>query len=92
MITMRIEETTDVTVCGKKVWISGQDNMQFGNFWEECNKSGFTAKLKEAANADSCTKSKIMGVSRVEEGRITEHSIFTWQQKQRKRRAVSHLL
>ena len=49
-ISVRIEEHVAFKVCGKKVWISGQDNSQFERFWKEAHVSGMVQRLKEATN------------------------------------------
>lgn len=68
MIQIRVEEKPAFFVSGVKVWISGQDNELFGTFWKECNENGTTETLKKASSnpMKNVTKSKIMGVSRVE--------------------------
>lgn len=68
MIKVRVEEKPSFTVSGTKVWISGQDNEQFGAFWNECNSNGVTEALKKASSdpSNNVTGSRIMGVSRVE--------------------------
>ncbi len=64
---MRIEDHKSFKVCGKKVWISGQDNSQFEKFWSEAHRSGMVQELKAATNpAKNVTKSDILGVSCVE--------------------------
>ena len=66
-ISVRIEEHVAFKVCGKKVWISGQDNSQFERFWKEAHVSGMVQRLKEATNpSENVTGSDILGVSCVE--------------------------
>lgn len=66
-VDMRIEDHKSFKVCGKKVWIGGQDNSQFEKFWSEAHKSGMVQELKEATNpAKNVTKSDVLGVSCVE--------------------------
>lgn len=66
-ISVRIEEQPSFKVCGKKVWISGQDNSQFETFWDEAHKSGMVQELKNATDVEAnVTKSDILGVSCVE--------------------------
>ena len=66
-ISVRIVEHEAFKVCGKKAWISGQDNSQFAKFWDEAHTSGMVQELKNATNpAENITKSDILGVSCVE--------------------------
>ena len=65
MCTVRIIEKPSFFVYGKKVWISGQHNEEFADFWKEAHSSGLIDKLRE------CTKPVVMekallGISRVE--------------------------
>ena len=54
MIELRVETHNAFTVCGKKTWISGQDNDLFGCFWEECHADGTVNLLRTTArNADN---------------------------------------
>lgn len=68
MINIRIEEMPSFEIVGKKIWISGQDNEQFGVFWEESNKNGFINILRELRESipGPITKSHVFGVSCVE--------------------------
>ncbi|MBP3337877.1 MAG: GyrI-like domain-containing protein [Lachnospiraceae bacterium] len=67
-IDIRIEEHKAFKVCGKKTWISGQDNSQFENFWKDAHESGMVQELKNATNPSvNVTKSDILGVSCVEQ-------------------------
>ncbi|MBE5962059.1 MAG: GyrI-like domain-containing protein [Lachnospiraceae bacterium] len=65
MVEVRIEEKPEFRVCGKKVWISGQNNEEFSVFWKEARETGLVERLKhimcECAMERSC-----IGVSRVE--------------------------
>lgn len=66
-ISVRVIEQDAFKVCGKKVWISGQDNSQFADFWAEAHRTGMVQELKNATNpAENVTKSDILGVSCVE--------------------------
>ena len=66
-ISVRMVEHEAFKVCGKKAWISGQDNSQFAKFWDEAHASGMVQELKNATNpAENITKSDILGVSCVE--------------------------
>ncbi|NLG25205.1 MAG: hypothetical protein GX558_07595, partial [Clostridiales bacterium] len=65
MVEIRIEEKRAFSAAGRKVWISGQDNGQFGRFWAESNGNGLVARLKRLADGDVMGRS-VFGVSRVE--------------------------
>ena len=66
-VSVRIEKHEAFKVCGRKVWISGQDNSQFAKFWEKAHASGMMQELKCATNpVENVTKSNILGVSCVE--------------------------
>lgn len=47
-VGVRIEEHKAFKVCGRKVWIIGQDDSQFASFWEKAHASGMVQKLKGA--------------------------------------------
>lgn len=64
--TVRIERKPSFGVIGKSVWISGQDNEQFGAFWSEAHKSGLVSRLKALSNGGRATNADIFGVSCVE--------------------------
>ncbi|MDD3244022.1 MAG: GyrI-like domain-containing protein [Eubacteriales bacterium] len=68
MIEVRVESKPAFAVAGKKVWISGQDNEQFGRFWAEANSGGLTDRLRALAGnvPGAVTKSSVFGVSCVE--------------------------
>lgn len=68
MIELRIEKKPAFRVVGAKTWISGQDNDQFGVFWNEAEKSGLIAKLHSVMSdvGESVTKSGVFGISCVE--------------------------
>ena len=51
MIELRVETHNAFTVCGKKTWISGQDNDLFGCFGEEY---GSTACIWDEISAIVC--------------------------------------
>ena len=65
MIEPRVETHNAFTVCGKKTWISGQDNDLFGCFWEECHADGTVNLLRTTAKPE-ITNSSVIGVSCVE--------------------------
>ncbi|MDD2648087.1 MAG: hypothetical protein PHI27_11915 [Eubacteriales bacterium] len=46
MVEVRIAELDSFEAVGKKVWISGQDNSQFGAFWSACHEDGTIAALR----------------------------------------------
>ncbi len=54
-MNIKIERKPTFSVCGKKVWITGQHNEEFGDFWNECNSSGFSERLKEASSTRRAT-------------------------------------
>ncbi len=65
---VRIVEKLAFYVIGPKVWIGGQDNELFGQFWEECKASGMLTALNSlnAGKTGVQTGSSLLGVSRVE--------------------------
>lgn len=65
MIEFRLETHGAFDVCGKRTWISGQDNSLFGRFWDVCHDDGTVDMLKAAAKPE-ITKAPIIGVSCVE--------------------------
>ena len=68
VINVRIEEKPSFKIVGRKIWISGQENEQFGVFWEESHKNGLINKLRELRNNTPglITGSYVFGVSCVE--------------------------
>lgn len=64
-IELRLESHRAFSICGKKTWISGQDNGLFGRFWEECHADGTVDILKATAKPE-ITKAPIIGISCVE--------------------------
>lgn len=68
MINVRIEDHPAFYVAGEKTYITGQDNSQFESFWERAHASGLIDRLKQLypGEAQSITKSRVLGVSRVE--------------------------
>ena len=66
---MRLESKPAFTVWGKRTWISGQDNEQFGRFWDEAKRNGLLELLTSTRGqrpgpvTNSCT----LGVSCVEQ-------------------------
>lgn len=68
MIKHRIENVPSFTVSGVKTRISGQNNEEFAEFWNRCDRDG-TSEILKALSTDpkmNQTHSRIMGVSRVE--------------------------
>jgi AraC family transcriptional regulator len=65
---MKIVSRPAFEVVGKKVWISGQDNAQFGRFWEQCNADGLFESLEKLTGfqAGPQTGGATLGVSCVE--------------------------
>lgn len=71
MVEVRVVERAAFCVVGRQVWIGGQDNAQFGRFWEQCRADGFLDdlhRLRAAAGlaAGPQTGGALLGVSRVE--------------------------
>lgn len=68
MVPHRIVDRPAFTVAGRSVWISGQDNDQFGKFWAQCKSDGtfdhFQALTGFAPGPQ--TGGTALGVSRVE--------------------------
>lgn len=65
MIEVRIEEKPEFHVCGKKTWISGQNNEEFSSFWDNAHETGLVEHLKEIMKHDIMERG-LIGVSRVE--------------------------
>ena len=68
MTTYRIIERPAFEVIGKKTWISGPDNAQFGRFWEQCQSEGLFETFKQIGGLrpGPQTRGVTLGVSRVE--------------------------
>lgn len=68
MVNVEVREVSEFKVCGKKCFISGQDNSQFKAFWDKMHQEGYVELLKSNSSDphSNHTKSLIMGVSRVE--------------------------
>ena len=68
MVSVRIEEKPSFRIVGRKTWISGQDNEQFGVFWDESHKNGLINTLRKLQNNTPglITGSYVIGVSCVE--------------------------
>lgn len=65
MVTVKIVEKNNLFVCGKKTWITGQHNEEFGEFWSNAHKTGLVNLLKKISNPKEMEPA-IMGISRVE--------------------------
>ena len=46
MALNRLVERPAFEVLGRKTWISGQDNVLFGQFWEQCQSNGLFQQFK----------------------------------------------
>lgn len=68
MADVRIVEKPAFDVMGPKVWIGGQDNEFFGEFWGECEENGMLSALQglNGGSIGAQTGSSLLGVSRVE--------------------------
>lgn len=69
MIELRIEDKPAFRVAGRRTWISGQDNEQFGRFWAESMQNGLIDELNRLTENQpgAVTEAHVFGVSRVEE-------------------------
>jgi AraC family transcriptional regulator len=65
MIKVKIVEKNAFLVCVKKIWITGQHNEEFGEFWDKSHKTGLVDLLKEISNPKEMEPA-VMGISRVE--------------------------
>lgn len=65
MIEFRLETHGAFCACGKRTWISGQDNSLFGRFWDACHGDG-TVELLKASAKPEITKAPVIGISCVE--------------------------
>ncbi len=68
MIEVRIEDKPAFQVAGRKTYITGQDNEQFGAFWAEAHSGGLIDTLRGIGGGvpGAVTQSDVLGVSRVE--------------------------
>lgn len=68
MVKVRIEEKPSFSVVGKKTWISGQNNEEFGAFWKESHESGLIKELYDLTQNQpgKITNSNVFGISCVE--------------------------
>lgn len=67
-IAYRIVDRPAFDVAGRKVWISGQDNAQFGRFWQACKENGLFDRFQTLTGfaPGAQTGGATLGVSRVE--------------------------
>ena len=65
MVEVKIIEKNEFLVCGKKTWITGQHNEEFGEFWDKAHKTGLVDFLKKISAPKEMEKA-VMGISRVE--------------------------
>ena len=65
---MRLEKQPAFTVTGRTVWISGQNNEEFGVFWLQAHADGLVDRLRALCGDvhSTVTQSAVFGVSRVE--------------------------
>jgi len=68
MTKFRIIEKPGFDVAGKKIWISGQDNALFGQFWIQCQQEKLFDIFEQfrGMQVGSQTKSSVLGISCVE--------------------------
>jgi AraC family transcriptional regulator len=72
MINVRIVERAAFEITGKKTWISGPDNEQFGRFWDQCKAEGLLEGFHQLRQGGASfpgpqTQGVVLGVSRVEQ-------------------------
>jgi AraC family transcriptional regulator len=65
---MRVESKPAFTIIGRKTWISGQNNEEFGQFWAEAGNNGLLTLLGCIRGTKSCpvTGAEYLGLSAVE--------------------------
>lgn len=68
MTKYRILDRPAFHVAGRKTWISGPDNTQFGRFWQACKDDGLFERFQELTGfaAGPQTGASTLGLSRVE--------------------------
>lgn len=68
MVSYRIVDRPAFRVAGRSVWISGQDNAQFGQFWAQCKEDGTFERFRALTGLapGAVTGGCVVGVSRVE--------------------------
>jgi AraC family transcriptional regulator len=69
MIQYRLINRPAFHIIGRKGWIGGPDNEQFGRFWEQCRAEGLFAVLETVSHWQPGTQTggTTLGVSRVEQ-------------------------
>lgn len=78
MVAVRIEKKPAFTVVGRKRWIGGQDNEQFGVFWSEAKENGLISALhaQSGGKPGTVTGAYVFGVSRVEKDPACQEFFF----------------
>ena len=68
MIKHRIVEKPAFDVIGQKIWISGQDNKLFGQFWAQCRTDKLFERFEQLSDNQPGpqTESSVLGISCVE--------------------------
>jgi AraC family transcriptional regulator len=71
MPEMRLIDRPAFTIAGRKTYISGPDNEQFGRFWARARAEGLFAVFDQLRQQTGCfpgprTNGAVLGVSRVE--------------------------
>ena len=62
---MRVEGKPAFTIIGRKTWIGGQNNEEFGQFWTEAETNGLLTLLGSIRGPESCpvTGAEYLGLS-----------------------------
>ncbi len=65
---VRLEQKPAFPVTGRKIWIGGQNNEEFGAFWQQARRDGTVERLRGLCGdvRNTVTQSSVFGVSRVE--------------------------
>jgi AraC family transcriptional regulator len=65
MVDVRVEDKPSFVAVGRKTWISGQDNEQFGAFWAESNANGLIETLRRLGGDKPglVTQAHVFGIS-----------------------------
>jgi AraC family transcriptional regulator len=68
LVNIHLYNRPSFYVTGKQTWISGQDNSQFGRFWDECRATGLLERFSRLRGAvpGAQTGGYALGVSRVD--------------------------
>lgn len=67
MVTVELVERPAFRVIGRRTWISGTDNSQFGSFWQQCGEDGLLHTLGSVGEQPGRqTGGMVIGVSCVE--------------------------